>query len=173
MRGAQLADQQGGREWVLMALILNHPTLLRRQDEAFSSLEFTSLELDSLRTAILHEAARNSDLDTEGLKRHLTEQGFADTLARVGGRKATDLHWFAQPEAALEDAEKGWKLILARHRAAALRGELRLAEDALAEEMTDERLHRFLALKRQVESGEGDAADLEGFGAASGREAAI
>jgi DNA primase len=157
-------------------LILNHPALLKQHDEEFSRLRLTNPELDRLRNAILHEAARNSDLDSEGLKLHLTQQGFADALSTVGGRKATDrlwLYWFVQPEVALEDAEQGWKQILARHFKADMQTELKLAEDALAADLTEENFRRVQLLKKQIGLGEGDEAELDGFGVASGREAAI
>jgi DNA primase len=174
MRGPQLAHPGAKRERLLIAIILNHPSLLRRHEEAFAHLDLASPELDRLRTAILDEATRNPDLDSGDLARHLTAIGFADILSRVAGRKATDLHWFARSDAAPEDAEKGWNQAIQRHhRLARLRADFSMAEAALAENMTDETFRRFLALSQELASGEGDEAELDGFGVASGREAAI
>ncbi|HYM31995.1 MAG TPA: DNA primase [Candidatus Cybelea sp.] len=167
-----LADFRALRERLLLALIINHPVLLHRYGEAFERLDLASGALDRLRSAILHEAARNPDLDTDGLRRHLNELGLGEQAEGVAGRKATELHWFARPDAPMDAAEKGLRQNLARHRQDALRAELKAEEAALGQDLTEERLLRVQALKAQIQSGEGDEADLEGFGAASGQEAA-
>ena len=179
LSGASLARmRQSGepgirREQLLIVTILNHPALLERIDEDFAGLEFTSPELDRLRRAILHEAVRNQGLDSASLQRHLSAQGLTDIVARLTGAGGSDLHWFARPEAALADAEMGWKHALSRHRrAVTLRSELRSAEAALAHDMNGENLRRLQALKQLVETSEGDEAEIPQFGVASGRESA-
>ena len=51
-----------------------------------------------------------------------------------------------------------------------LKKDLKAAEMALAENMTEEVYARFLALKAEYENSRGDEASIDGYGIASGRE---
>lgn len=57
----------------------------------------------------------------------------------------------------------GWRHVLALHRRTLLIDELKAAERAFKETMTEESLHRFVALKRLVEESERNVAALDGF----------
>ena len=88
------------------------------------------------------------------------------------GQESLKNEWFAWPEAAVEDVEKGWLHILNRHRKArALRTELDRVTKSLADDMTEEAYDRFLAVKAEMDALEGEEANLEGYGIPSGREA--
>ncbi len=64
----------------------------------------------------------------------------------------------------------GWRHLLARHRRlGAMMAELKAAEEALGRNPTEEVWARFEALRKLVDEGEGDEAEIEGYGVASGR----
>lgn len=158
------------REQVLVATVLNHPGILGIIAEEFTALEIAAPDLDRLRQAIVEIVADNTDLDAEGLKRHLTGQGYSQILKRLCGRGGDVLDRFSFPDAAPGAALAGWRHVAARHRRQGpLQAELAAAAAVLArDQVTEEDWVRFQALKRLVDDGEGDEAELEQFGAASG-----
>ncbi len=171
-QGAEGRAEQ--RERVLVAAVLNHPGLLQQIAEDFAALPIASPELVGLRQAIMDIAAADADLDAAALGLHLTEQGFSQVVDRLAGPGANVLDWFAKPDAAPEDALMGWRHVWARHRRLGpLKAELKVAEEALAESMTEENQARFEVLKKLVDEGEGDEAELARFGVASGRPETI
>ncbi|MEE8279817.1 MAG: DNA primase [Alphaproteobacteria bacterium] len=170
-QGAEGRAEQ--RERVLVATVLNHPGLLAQIAEDFAALAIASPELDGLRQAIMDIAAANADLDGAGLRLHLTQQGFSQIVDRLAGSGSDVLDWFAKPDADPEDALMGWRHVSARHGRLALKPELNVAEQALAQSMTEENQARFEELKKLVDEGEGDEAELERFGVASGRPESI
>ena len=159
------------RERLLVLIVLNQPGLLEQHMEDFAGLELQNPDLDKLRSEIIRIAAGESDLDTEALKRHLKERGFAESLSALEQRGALVNVWYAWPDAALVDATRGWLQCMAFHRRVlVLAADKKAAEKALAEDMTEETFERFRALTLQLEEAEGQEASLEGFGLASGRE---
>ncbi|HKJ73133.1 MAG TPA: toprim domain-containing protein, partial [Alphaproteobacteria bacterium] len=160
------------REKLLVLTVVNHPEILDRYTEDFSSIDFMTPDLDKLRAEILGIAANSSALDTGAIRRHFQQRGLGGLMDWLEGQESLKNEWFAWPNAAVEDVERGWLHVLSRHRKAkALRSELDRATKALADDMTDEAYERFLAVKAEMDALEGDEASLEGYGIPSGREA--
>lgn len=158
------------RERLLLAMVLNHPALAEIQHEELAALDFRDPALDRLRAAILDAVARHPGLDSGSLARHLSGQGFAGEIARLVGPDGLPLPWNAKPDAAFADAQMAWLHVAARHRRLiTLEAELRAAEAKLAEDTTMESWNRFRALQQAIDESGGDEAELENFGAASGR----
>ncbi len=67
-------------EQVMLALVINHPVLLDEFAEALGSLSLSMPALDRLRRVVLDIFAEKQDLDSDALRCHLTEQGFAEIL---------------------------------------------------------------------------------------------
>ncbi len=159
------------RERLIVRIILSHPALLERYEEEFSALQMINPELDKLRNEIIRISANESVLDTDGLKRHLIEGGLSGVLGSLDKKGVLSGVWYAWPDAALIDAERGWQHVVAyQRRVMALRAELSTAEKELGEDTTEQSFEKFLALQAQLEAAEGHEASLEGFGLASGRE---
>ena len=160
------------REKLLVLTVVNHPEILDRYSEDFSSIDFATPDLDKLRAEILGIAAHSSALDTGAIRRHFQQRGLGGLMDWLEGQESLKNEWFAWPVAAAEDAERGWLHVLNRHRKAkALRSELDRVTKALADDMTDEAYDRFLAVKAEMDALEGEEANLEGYGIPSGREA--
>lgn len=154
----------------MVAIMLNHPELLARNFEVFAALRLQNKALDGLRKAMVEIAAGESGLDYDGMRRHLASRNMSELIASLGSKRISSLNWFAGPDAALEDAEKGWRHVLARHQKEALTQELNRAQLELGKNATAENLDRLKFAKSALEQAEGEEADLEGFGLASGRD---
>jgi DNA primase len=154
------------RERLLVSAVLAHPDLLANLSEAFAAVEIASADLDKLRRAILDASIEISGLDSEALKRHLSERGFATIIERFAApsdwsnRRLEDQ--LGKPGGALSELEAGWRHVLSRHeRVITLEAELKAAEAAMGENMTDETFARFTALKQMVDQATGEDAELD------------
>ncbi len=168
-KGASSASLR--RERLLILTVLNHPWLLKEHHEEFATTIFESAELDKLRCEIIDVSLRESDLERKSLYRHLSKTGYGRALEVIFKQGEFKAEWFAWPDAAPQDVEQGWYHVVNRYRRVSdLKKDLKAAEMALAENMTEEVYARFLALKAEYENARGDEASIDGYGNASGRE---
>ena len=150
--------------------MVNHPRLLDEFAEAFAELEFSSRELDSLRREIIDIAALEASLDADLLRNHLDRKGFGPLLGRIETQFERFREWFALPDAAAEDVRTGFRQMATLHRkSVTLSRELKVAEDSLAHDPSDENLKVLNEIREQLRSATGEEALIEGFGEASGR----
>lgn len=160
------------RERMIVLTLINHPDLLHEFLDEFAALEMTSRELDSLRTQIIDGAALGFGLDGSDLRGHLTKTGSGPLLGRLESQAKRLNEWFLGSGAAQDDARTGLRQMIALHRkTVTLERELRAAEAAFAADPTEEKLNALKAVREQVSSHAGSEAQIEGFGAASGRAA--
>ena len=158
------------RERLILLTVVNHPRLLDEFAEAFAELEFSSRELDSLRREIIDIAALEASLDADLLRNHLDRKGFGPLLGRIETQFERFREWFALPDAAAEDVRTGFRQMVALHRkSVTLSRELKVAEDSLAHDPSDENLKVLNEIREQLRSATGEEALIEGFGEASGR----
>lgn len=158
------------REQILLLTVVNHPELLERYSEEFAGIEFTTTALDRLRNEILDIAALSAPLDTNRLDTQLEERGLLQSVRQVGAGLTHKSEWFMERDAAIADAETGWRQILHfHHKTLTLHRELRSAEQALADEFNEENLAHLDDIREQIRSAVGEEATIEGFGEASGR----
>ncbi|MCA3561326.1 MAG: DNA primase [Aestuariivirga sp.] len=170
---AQPSLQSGAerRERMIVLTLINHPGLVHEFLDAFASLEMAVPELDSLRTQIIDRAALESGLDGTDLKDHLIKVGFGPLLDRLEAQAKRLNEWFLGSGAAQDDARTGLRQMIALHRKTiTLERELRAAEAAFADDPTEEKLNALKAVREQLSSHAGSEAQIEGFGAASGRQ---
>src|SRR3546814_1537519 len=90
-------------------------------------------ELDRLRRALVDLATSHPDLDSAGIKDHLSQQGFSGMLGALWG--ATRSISFVDPEASLEQAEEGLAHILGLMREKDAKRESEAAAQLLGEEI--------------------------------------
>jgi len=80
--------------------------------------------------------------------------------------------WYLESGAAQDDARTGLRQLFAGHqKTITLERELKAAEAAFAADPTEEKLNALKAVREQLSSHAGQEAQIEGFGAASGRQA--
>lgn len=139
------------QEQLLVLTILNHPTLLEDHCEDLAAVEIRDRVLDKIRNEIIDIAALHAPLDRGTLRGHLETRGLSDIARRLEEGTAPRSETFAWPDASAEEAERGWLHLLNWHqRAADLQTELKAAERALADEMTDENLVRLKAIHAEL-----------------------
>lgn len=128
---------------ILMAALVNHPTLI---DEFGEALIDVSLEpnLDKLRAELHVIFAANPDLDGQVLHSHLNDSGFADILSHVLDRSVLEHGAFARSEAPLEAAREGVGKVLTEFHRQRQMADLRAFGREAAREGTDESYARFL-----------------------------
>ncbi len=158
------------RERMIVLSVINHPELLHEVWADFAATEFTSRELDSLRSLILDSASSEESLEMAGLRGHLLSKGFGPLLDRLEDQAKRLNEWFLGPAAAQDDARTGLRQMIAlHHKAITLDRELKAAEAAFGSEPTEENLNALVAVRDQLLSAQGHEAQVLGFGAASGR----
>jgi DNA primase len=147
-------------EEVVLALLVNHPHLALQHEEELVQARFRASGLDKLRNEIIKHAAGHPELDSETLKRHLTEVGYAQALQGLLDR--TKDKRFTLPAAPAERAAEGLReqLGLMRERAAYL--ERDAAARRLGEEPSEGAHAQFVMVRQATLDGESRRADVDG-----------
>ena len=166
---ARSAGAERRAQMIVLGLI-NHPELLHELWGEFAIVDLLGKELDSVRTLILEAAASEESLERGRLRDHLLSRGFGPILGRLE-RQAKNLNeWHLSPAAASDDARTGLRQMIAlHHKAITLTRELKAAEAAFADDMSEENQGVVQALRDQLSSLDGHEAMIDGFGVASGR----
>jgi DNA primase len=157
------------REALILLGACNHPWLLEIAAEQLAELEFLNAEMDLLRRALLDIAAGDVELSREKLRAGVVSRDCGGILQRV----ESAIHpadWPARDGAAAEDVRQWWNHVLTLHRRnSTLNKELKEAERALGEELSEQNFARLQDVRSQLSALDGTEATIEGFGALSGR----
>ena len=167
---ASLPKREPPREIIILAALVNHPTLLDRAFEDFSGLEFASSTLGDFRNRLI-DLEPEAFATPQSLSLALAERGQAQALRRVleAAAKLPDW-WCLRPDAQISDAELVFRQCLAlQRRAGTLHRELKSAEAALAAEPSEQNFARLLDIKASLAELATAEAAVEGFGEMSGR----
>lgn len=150
-------------EQLLLATLINHNKLLTEFVEDLVGIDFLSDGLNALRQALIDCFAGDPELDSEGVKCHLSSQGYSGILASLLAPEVYVHGRFARPDASTEVARQSVLHILGvlRERQAAPQ----LAEEtlALATDMTADQLKRVQARQKLRSQEEGRKVDLDHF----------
>jgi len=158
------------REALILQATLNHPWLLHDHMEELASLEFRHPEAERLKGALIDIAAHAAAEDAETLRKQLEGRGLGPLVARVTAAITTVSVWGTSPEAAPDDVLVTWAQLIALHRQwHSLIKELRDAEMALGQDNSESNYLRLCDVKTRLARIEGTEAQIEGFGASSGR----
>jgi len=158
------------REALLLLAVLNHPGLLARHAEELAELEFRHPDADLLRRAILDLGAGHDVVDADALRQALLARDFGPVLARIEGAISHSSDWPARAGAAAADVAQWWVHVVTLHRKTrTLNRELKEAERALGDEPSEENLAWLKDVQSRLSALDGSEAQIEGFGALSGR----
>jgi DNA primase len=159
------------REALILLTVTNHPWLMERHAEELAELEFRHPDADRLRRAIL-DAAGHGSLDAETLAAALAARELTAVLTRVAATLTHPSDWPARADAAPADVERWWVHVVTLHRKSrTLHRELKEAERVLGAEPSEENLAWLRDVQERLAALDGTEAEIEGFGASSGRAA--
>jgi DNA primase len=135
---------------VLLATLLNHPSLLHAFAEDLAALDFAAPDLDKLRHALLNTVEVRPDLDAEALRLHLCSTGFARTVDGLLSPQVYLHAAFARPDADPEAARAGWVHVRNLYfEDRQLEAEIDAVQRDLARDMTAEKEARMRALQER------------------------
>ena len=101
------ADASGERHRALLAILLNHPSLIGDVAEALSGLALAPMQR-RIRDAILHWHDSAEVLDSAALMNHLAHSGYAAEAELLLSSRSMPLPACAGPAAMPAEAEAGW-----------------------------------------------------------------
>ena len=160
------------REALILQAIVNHPWLAQDHLEELASIEFRHSDTQKFKVALLDILAHHEALGSTELQESLAAQGHSGLMARIEKAITVPSVWGARPEAAREDVLMTWKQLVAlHHQWHSLIKELREAEQALGQDMSEANYAWLQDVKGRLSSVEGTEALVEGFGTSSGRKA--
>ncbi|WP_028034880.1 DNA primase [Chelativorans sp. J32] len=158
------------REAAIIVTLVNHPALIDEQFDAVEKLLLSNADLRRLHSALLDAVAHDVAHDREALTQAIAAAGLGEVLERAQALLQRANQWPALPEAAFEDAREAFLQALHLHRSAgALHRELKAAEQALANEPTEENYRHLVEIQAELRNLQSAEALIEGFGVLSGR----
>ncbi len=159
------------REALILQIVLNHPWLAHDHLEELADLEFRHADTQKLKGVLLDLLAHDGEVDSDRLKEGVAGQGHAGLLDRMSGAITIPSVWGARSGAAPDDVLLTWKQLIALHQQwQSLIKELRDAEQALGRDTTDANYSWLCDVKVRLSAVDGTEAQVDGFGAASGRK---
>ena len=165
--------REAPREIAILAILIGHPSLLERHFEDVAALEIAGAALAAFRDKLLGLPAHAYGA-AGALAEALDSAGLAGERQRVLSLAAKMSNWWClRAEAETSDAEHALRQTMALQRSSgALNRELKLAEQALAADPTEQNLARLLDIKANLADLANAEAAIEGFGDLSGRGSA-
>lgn len=136
-------------EYLLLAILINHPILLGEISDDLACIEFKEPHLHDLRDKILDFYADGAFTDIS-MKDFLLQQGFERELETIFSKQVLIHGSFALSSAPLEEARAGWKEIFNRIQSNLEQKDIKIAQDHLAEDMSQEAWDRLKALKKNT-----------------------
>ena len=162
--------REAAREIAILAILVCHPGLLEKRVEEAAGIEFASPALAAFRDRLLALPAE-AFAGAEALAAALAAAGLAESREHILSQAAGTANWWCVgPGAEVSDAEHVLRQTLALQRSSgALNRELKLAEQALAADPTEQNLARLRDIKANLADLANAEAAIEGFGSLSGR----
>ena len=156
-----LSQLQRRQEQVLIATLVNHPTLLLESAEELAEFTLQGRDTDAMRRRLLDLASEGQELDTVEIRRHLRQISEGPQLDAVLSREIYRLWPFAEPAATVQEARTGLRHLLDLYRERTAVNETVEEGRRLAESMDQEHLARLAAKQRAVHQGESRKIDLD------------
>jgi DNA primase len=169
-----LVKRAGGvmplREAAIVVALINHPPLIDFYFDEVERLELSHPELRKLHAALIDALAHGVDHKREALVASIEGAGLGETWTRAVEHLKSSYQWTALEGAALDDARDAFAQALHLHRSArTLHRELQAAEQALADDPSNENMLHLMEVQAQFRDAQATEALIEGFGTMSGR----
>ncbi len=158
------------REALILLAVIRNPWLLESHAEEFAEIDFQHPDADALRRGILEAGSHEAAPAPEALQDSLSRRGLEGLIARVRAAITHSSDWPVLEGAAEVDVAQWWGHVVTLHRKKrTLNRELKDAERALGEELSEANLAWLRDVQGRLAALEGTEALIEGFGASSGR----
>lgn len=131
----------------LLAAVINNPEIFGDVEEDFGHLHLPENKLDRLRQAVLSTLGRDPGLDREGLRTHLTGQGFEGELVRVLSDALYTHASFCRPSSDASGVLDAWRGAFKAMQMQTAQDDFEQAKLALKEELSEENENRVNALR--------------------------
>lgn len=131
---------------ILLAFVINHPVLFEEFGETVAMLPMPDAALEALKRAVVDGLTAAPDLDSDGVKRHLSEAGHASAVRRLLSGPLSAQVPAMRPETPVEAARDAWAVHLGALEAQRLGEELRQAAERLGQDMSAATFARVRAL---------------------------
>ena len=99
---------------ILIAVLLNHPSLILEYAEDFVELELSDPGWNKLREAMLTKINDSTGLDAGVLHHHLYNEGFREVMQEILSSQVKSLAPFVKEESEINEAREGWTEIWSR-----------------------------------------------------------
>jgi DNA primase len=136
---------------ILTAILIRHPALLPRLEEAYAALPLLP-RAQRLREALQTYADDAENLDSAGLIAHLTSLRLADDVAWALGEAPFPMPACAGADATVAEAEAGWWLVYGLMRRGSLEAEVAAASRDFAAMPSEAAQQRLIALCAALET---------------------
>ncbi len=148
-------------EQVLLATLVNHPSLLYETAEEMAGIELVSRDLDGLRGALIDLAAQRQDLDTVEIRRHLRQVFGNSVEAALLDQDQVQLWPFAQASATVQEAREGLRHLIDLYRQRAAAQDSVEEHRRFAQTMDETSLSRLKAKQEAAQSGANGRIDFD------------
>lgn len=141
------------REAFIVAASLHHPSFILEHAEELARLEFKAHSCHALLARIMEYCAAREDTDTEELENYLKNEKLWDQIEHILSRVRPGDHKILEETIISERVREEFRQALKfQLQAFALQRELKEAETALANDLTEENLQRLQDVKAQLAS---------------------
>lgn len=139
----------------LLACVLNNPEIFADIEEDLGHLDLPENTLDRLRQAVLSTLGRNPALDAEGLRNHLSEQGFEGELGQLLSEQVYTHASFSRPSNDTGAVLGAWRTAWKAMQMQGARDDLEQAILAMKENPSEENERRLTALRENRKTSDG------------------
>lgn len=132
---------------VLLATLINHPSIFEGVDDVLSRLSFTNPRLEAMRQSIVILLSDEPDISSEKLNVALKNKGFLQELGDICSESVYVHASFSSPRARKEDVQSRWLRYWKDVHDADLKQELRDGWRRVSNQEDEERLKALLEMK--------------------------
>ena len=132
---------------ILLATLINHPSIFDVIEERLGLLRFEHAELDNVRQALLELLSTDQVLDTKAIQGHLNDLGLQTELDSIVSEAVYTHAGFARAGSDDSEVLGGWNEIAERLGARDLGEEIQRVRREFVDDFSEENEKRFLALQ--------------------------
>lgn len=144
------------RGWqVILAAAINHPFLLKENQEALGMASAPNENLEILREALLtlvHQSHSDDIITAETVKEFLSNRGLDNTVSDLLHDSIYQLFGFARPETPPDQVSEGWKDVWTRMQLKTVTHDKTKLLQAVRSDYSDEMAERLFALSQQEQN---------------------